>query len=221
MPEHRVFVASLPRCGSSMMSGALERLGVHMVYTTEDAEECERREEAERKRYGEHYRMNPAFFEIDKDHFANWVKVYNTSFSGCKVIIPVGGMRWEAMKARPAKVIMMWREPAEIRQSQEASYKQARATYSGAEDREPWEHAEACLRTRLAQAEIQFSKQAEESDSFEWIQVRYRDVLTDPRAEVFRVAEFIGASRERIDDATRSIDPSLCRFKVEDLAVGV
>ena len=220
MPDHRVFVASLPRSGSSMMTAIVEQLGVHMVYTTEDAEELERREEAQRKRYGEHYRMNPHFYEISKNQFASWMEIYNTPFSGCKVIIPVGGMRWQAMISQPAKVVMMWRDPAEIRQSQEASYNRARADYSGDDDQEPWEHAEAHLRTLLAQAEIQFTKQAEQGD-FAWIQVPYRRVLENPRGEIARVADFIGADLSNIPAAVKSVDPNLCRFKVEELEEGI
>lgn len=129
--DFRVYVLSLPRCGSSMMTGICEYLGVHMKYTTEEEEEVKKREQNEKQRYGETYRMNPRFYEITKNNFKLWMDIYNNPFSGCKVIIPVSGFRWEAMIAKPAKVIMMWRDPSEIRQSQEASYKKARADYGG------------------------------------------------------------------------------------------
>jgi len=112
-----------------MMTGICDYLGVNMKYTTEDEDEVKKREENEKKRYGDKYRMNPRFYEITRNNFQLWMDIYSTPFSGCKVIIPVSGFRWEAMTAKPAKVIMMWRDPAEIRQSQEASYKQARADY--------------------------------------------------------------------------------------------
>jgi len=230
-PEHRVFVFSLPRCGSSMMSGIVERLGVDMKYTTEDEDEVKRREESERKRYGDTYRMNPKFYEITKNQFKHWHDIYMTPFSGCKVIIPVGGMRWEAVTSRPAKVIMMWRDPAEIRQSQEASYKKARATYTGPDDMEPWEHAEACLRTHLASTEVMLQNRANASNNarfgdcdvepFDFMIVKYRDVLADPKKKITEIAGWIHADMDFVDYAVASVDPNKIRFKKEELAEGI
>ena len=129
-PEHRVFVVSLPRCGSSMMTGVVERLGVEMIHTTETEETRTKAQENYKKKFGD-YVPNEHFYEITHDQFRHWVEIYETPFSGCKVIIPVSGMRWEALCSRPSKVILMMRDPEEIRQSQEAFYKQARARYDG------------------------------------------------------------------------------------------
>jgi hypothetical protein len=121
LPDFNVFVFSLPRCGSSMMTGIVERLGVNMVYTSEDKDNRKKMRKQHKKRLGE-YVPNEHFYEITENQFANWMKVMETPYAGCKVIIPVQGMRWEAVMHQPSKVIMMMRDPEEIRQSQEAFY---------------------------------------------------------------------------------------------------
>ena len=121
LPPFNVFVFSLPRCGSSMMTGVIERLGVNMVYTSEDKEKRQQMKKRYKKTLGE-YVPNEHFYEIVDNQFANWMKIMETPYAGCKVIIPVNGMRWEAVCHQPAKVIMMMRDPEEIRQSQEAFY---------------------------------------------------------------------------------------------------
>ena len=244
-----------------MMSGVVERLGVDMKYTTEDEAEIKKREESEQKRYGDTYRMNPKFYEITKNQFQHWHDIYMTPYSGCKVIIPVRGMRLEAVLAKPAKVIMMWRDPAEIRQSQEASYKKARASYTGPDDMEPWEHAEASLRTHLASTEVMLDKRVKASNDarsgtlpdcktcswagsnggaicvtedpthceryprdiqpFDFMVVKYRDVLENPKKKVAEVARFIQADMSLVDYAISSIDPDKIRFKKEELAEGI
>ena len=166
-PTFRVYVFSLPRCGSSMMTGIIERLGVEMIYTTEDEESRKKMQEVYKKKFGE-YVPNEHFYEITKNQFENWVKIYNTPYSGCKVIIPVNGMRWEAVCSQPSKVIMMMRDPSEIRQSQEAFYKKARADYNGpdgSEEMEPWEHAEECLKTLLANTQLMLQGRTDLSNS--------------------------------------------------------
>ncbi|GAH68995.1 unnamed protein product, partial [marine sediment metagenome] len=140
------------------MTGVVERLGVDMIHTTEDEETRKKAQEQYKKKFGE-YIPNEHFYEITHDQFANWMRIYNMPFSGCKVIIPVNGMRWEAMCSQPSKVIMMWRDPAEIRQSQEAFYKKARANYEG--DGDPSEMAEAYLRTMLASTRVMLDRRAQ------------------------------------------------------------
>jgi len=227
-PEHRVFVVSLPRCGSSMMTGVVERLGVEMIHTTENEETRKKAQENYKKKFGD-YVPNEHFYEITHDQFANWMKIYNTPFSGCKVIIPVNGMRWEAMCSQPSKVIMMWRDPAEIRQSQEAFYKKARANYQG--DGDPAEIAEAHLRTMLASTRVMFDRRAQlshdalfgqsEVGPFDYKVVQYRDVLDDPEKEVKEIAKFLGADPERVGWAAASVDKDKIRFKKEELAEGI
>ena len=239
--EDRVYVLSLPRCGSSMMTGIIERLGIKMMYTTEDEEIRKKATENYKKNFGE-YVPNEHFYEITNNHFEHWMKIYNTPASGCKVIIPANGMRWEAMCSQPSKVIMMWRDPAEIRQSQEAFYKQARADYTGPDDMEPWEYAEAHLRTMLATTEIMLETrkkryidfvngELKDNDGnliedidikpFDYKVVKYRDVLEYPEEKISEIIDFLGTDPTLLDNAVSSVDTSKIRFKTEELAVGI
>ena len=205
MIDTRIYVFSLPRCGSSMMCGVLEHLGVKMVYTSETEEARAKTEKNQQKRYGDTYRMNPAFYEITDNHFASWMKIMNTPYSGCKVIMPVGGIRWEAVRYKPAKVIMMKRDVEEIRQSQEASYARARANVA---EYNP-EEVRAYLRTVIAQTENML-----DASELEWMPVDYREAREKPRETVQRIADFIEAPNP-IDDAVASIEPDRARFKRE------
>ena len=240
MIEDRVYVLSLPRCGSSMMTGVVERLGMQMMYTTEDKDIRDKAMERYRKKFGE-YVPNEHFYEITENQFEHWMKIYNTPGSGCKVIIPVGGMRWQAMCSQPSKVIMMWRDPAEIRQSQEAFYKQARATYTGPDDMEPWEFAEAHLRTMLAEGEVRLKTRKQryidyinkamnedgeliepnEIKPFDFIVVKYRDVLDDPEDKIGDIIDFLGTDPNLLEEGLGGIDSSKIRFKKEELSVGI
>jgi hypothetical protein len=218
-----------------MMTGVIERLGVKMVYTTEDPEQRAKMQERYRKKFGE-YVPNERFYEIANNQFQHWMDIANTPYSGCKVIIPVAGMRWEAVCARPAKVIMMERNPAEIRQSQEAFYKKARAEYTGKGEgpkMEPWQYAEEFLRTHIAQTKVmlearkgrsnaaRFTDKPEEVPPFDYMVVGYRDVLEDPKKKVGEIARFIQADEDRVDFAVSSVDTSKIRFKAEELDEGI
>jgi hypothetical protein len=223
-----------------MMTGVVERLGIKMMYTTEDDETRQQAAERYKKQFGE-YVPNEHFYEITKNQFEHWVKIYNTPGSGCKVIIPINGMRWDAMCSRPSKVIMMWRDPAEIRQSQEAFYKQARATYTGPDDMEPWEYAEAHLRTMLAGSEVMLQNrkkryldyvnrtlnedgklvEPDEIKSFDFMVVKYRDVLEDPKSKIEEIIGFLGTDHDLLENGIAGVDSSKIRFKKEELAVGI
>jgi hypothetical protein len=206
-----------------MMTGVIERLGVGMVHTTEDTETREKAQAQYKARFGA-YVPNEHFYEITHDQFSNWMKIYNTPFSGCKVIIPVNGIRWEAVCSQPAKVIMMDRDPAEIRQSQEAFYKKARAKYDG---EDPIATAEAHIRSMLANTRVMLDRRTRMSHDtlfgqgdvapFDYKVVKYRDVLFDPEKQVGEVARFIGADLDRIGYAAASVDSSKIRFRREDL----
>jgi hypothetical protein len=206
LPDFNVFVFSLPRCGSSMMTGIVERLGVNMVYTSEDKDNRKKMRKQHKKRLGE-YVPNEHFYEITENQFANWMKVMETPYAGCKVIIPVQGMRWEAVMHQPSKVIMMMRDPEEIRQSQEAFYSKKTDI--------------AYLRTAIVTEQLKLEKVKEDNpDTFDFIQVQYRDVLADPKKEIKKIAEFIEAPN-RITRAVNSVNKKANRFKKEDLIEGI
>ena len=206
LPNFNVFVFSLPRCGSSMMTGIIELLGVNMIYTSEDPKKREEMLKRYKKNLGE-YVPNEHFYEITESPFANWMKVIKTKYSGCKVIIPVVGMRWGGVLYQPARVIMMKRDPEEIRQSQEAFY-------SNKSDI-------AYIRTALASEEIKLQKTKENRPkTFDYMIVEYQDVLANPKEEIKKIAEFIQAPN-RITKAVNSVKPKANRFKKEELIVGI
>lgn len=206
LPNFNVFVFSLPRCGSSMMTGIVERLGVNMVYTSEDKDKRANMKKRYKKTLGE-YVPNEHFYEIVDNQFANWMKVMKTKYAGCKVIIPVNGMRWEAVCHQPAKVIMMMRDPEEIRQSQEAFYSKKTDI--------------AYLRTAIVTEQLKLEKMKETFPTkFDFIQVQYQDVLADPKSEIKKIAEFIQAPN-RITRAVNSVNKKANRFKKDEITVGI
>jgi len=205
--KFNVFVFGLPRSGTSMMTGIIELLGVKIISTSDTEEELKKRNENERKRYGDKYHMNPKFFEITKNVWEHYLKIMGTPYSGCKMIIPVSKERMQVVNFNPgAKVIQMWRDPEEIRQSQQASYKGNRGITE-----EEAEFERAKIRTLLTNQKMQLEKLG-----IETIGVQYRDVLKDPETQIKRIAKFINAPKD-IRDAVNWVDPKKNRFKKEEI----
>lgn len=193
-----VFVFSLPRCGSSMMTGIVERLGVNMVYTSED--DKEQRETRQKKKLGE-YVPNEFFGEITKNQWENQLKILSTPYSGCKMIIPVQGFHFDLVRTVPSKVVMMWRDPEEIRQSQNAFYNNA---------------------TDVAYFESALVMQEQElkDGNIDHIIVKYQDVIDNPIDTISKVATFISAPNP-IDEAVKFVEPSKKRFNKDELVEGI
>lgn len=207
-----VFVFGLPRSGTSMMSGILERLGVNFVYTSDTEDELKKRNENERRRYGDDYQMNPdGFFEITKNVWEHYFEIMSTPYSGCKMIIPVSGDRLHVVKFNPcSKVIQMWRDPEEMRQSQQASY-----NGNAGITEEQAEMARAIIRTKLINQKLQLEKL-----DIKALNVEYQDVLINPKEIVNKIAYFINSPKS-IDEAVDWIDPSKNRFKKEELVESI
>ena len=117
------------------------------------------------------------------------------------MIIPLRGVRLGILLFAPCRVIQMWRDPEEIRQSQNAYYtRNADAAY---------------IRNALcAQKDIL------EKEGVKAIGVQYRSVLDNPEKQIKRIAEFINAPNP-IVEAIKIVKPDLIRFKKERLQVGV
>lgn len=213
--KFNVFVVSLPRSGSSMMTGIVNALGVRIVRTSDTEEKVKKREEEELKRYGVGgYQMNPdGFYEITENFLSRYIKVLATPFGGCKLIIPLGRFQRDLMTFNPCtKVIQMWRDPEEMRQSQQASYKGGLPC--GEEDAET---ERAKIRTKLAA-----SKAWLEEQGIETLHVQYRNVVNYPEQCVRVIAEFLGVTdEEKIKAATATIKPSRTRFKAEELTESI
>jgi hypothetical protein len=210
--DFRVYVLSLPRCFSSATTGVLEKLGVNVIHTSEEPQRRKRMQEQHKKKLGE-YVPNEHFYEITTNQFKSWQRVVNTPYSGCKVILPSGvsGMIWGMIRSRPSRIIIMNRNPEEIRQSQQAFYK-------GDEFNTP-EQAEmrrAYFRTCMAQAEVTCERELD----IEYMVLNARDLITNPGPTIEDIARFIDAPND-IDEAVESIDPTKYRFKIEDLVMDI
>lgn len=187
-PNFRVFVFGLPRSGTSLMTHLCELLGVKMIHTSEEKPH-------EYPHLGEYHPNPTGFYEVTKNLFQNYVQIYQTPYSGCKMIVPVNGFRWDVVKSAPAKVIFMIRDTKEIKESQEAFYSK--------------ESDEAYLRTALVSQRMWLKE-----SGIDFIEVNYRDVVTDSKATVKRIKEFI-QSKKPIKPCLEFINPSLYRQRKE------
>jgi hypothetical protein len=171
-----------------------------------------KRNENERKRYGDNYQMNPdGFFEITKNVWEHYNEIMSTPYSGCKMIIPVNGERLHVVKFNPCvKIIQMWRDPEEIRQSQQASYNGNRGTTE-----EQSEMLRAMIRTNLVNQKVQLEKL-----EIDTMHIQYQDVLKYTKKTVAAIAEFIHSDIS-IDDAVGWVNPDKNRFKKEELVINI
>lgn len=195
-----VYLFGLPRSGTSMTTHILEMLGVNMIYTSED--DKEKTDERFKKKYGEYHANPNGFFEITKNQFANYIKVLSKPYSGCKMIIPVQGIRWEIVKTYPSKVIFMTRDVEEIRQSQMAYYK-------------PQGVDVAYLRSALATQRVKLKE-----NDIDFLEVNYNYLLKSPRQVIYQIKEFIKSDVD-ITEAVNFVQPNQNRFKREQLVSGI
>ena len=185
-PKHRVFVFGLPRSGTSCMTHICELLGVKMVHTSEEKPH-------EYPHLGEYHPNPKGFYEVTKNLFQNYVDIYNTPYSGCKMIVPVQGIRWDVVNSRPSKVIFMVREPEEIKDSQEAFYSK--------------ESDLAYIRTALVQQRLWLKE-----TKIPFLEVNHRDLMLNTETTVQAVKEFIGSTAP-IEPCVDFVDPSLYRHR--------
>ena len=189
-----VFVFGLPRSGTSMMTHICELLGVTMVHTSEEKKH-------EYKHLGEYHPNPNGFFEVTRDTMEHFLQIIATPYSGCKMIIPVNHLRFDLVKMLPSKVIMMWRDPEEIRQSQNAFYAHNADT--------------AFIRTALVQEKLKLKE-----NGIDHIIVEYRDIIKDPSGYITRVKEFIRSDRD-IDEAVAFVNPDAYRFDRDKIVEGL
>lgn len=168
------------------MTHICELLGVKMFHTSEEKPH-------EYPHLGEYHPNPKGFYEVTKNIFKNYVDIYKTPYSGCKMIVPVTGIRFDVVKSKPSRVIFMVRDPQEIKDSQEAFYSK--------------ESDLAYIRTALVQQRI-WLKDAK----IPFLEVNHRDLMTDTENTIRTVADFIGSSRP-IEEAVRFVEPSLYRHK--------
>jgi len=198
---YNVYVFGLPRSGTSMTTRILELLGVNIIQTSE--EKREKMDKRYKKNLGEYHPNKTGFYEITKNFFTNYDKIHSTPFSGCKMIIPVHSQRLDAVLHTPCKVILTWRDPEEIRQSQMAYYRRGS------------DISIATIRTLLVEEKLKLEKL-----KIPYIIVDYRKMLDNPKEEIKEIAKFIQAPRH-ICDAVDFVNPEQNRFKKEELIDGL
>ena len=186
-PDFRVFVFGLPRSGTSCMTHICELLGVKMIHTSEEKPH-------EYPHLGEYHPNPTGFYEVTKNVFQSYVEIYNTPNSGCKMIVPVTGIRWDVVKSQPSKVIFMVRDPQSIKDSQEAFYSR--------------ESDLAYIRTALVS-----QRMALKEAGISFIEVNHHDLMTDTFETVCKVRDFI-ESDAPVQPCLDFVDPSLYRHKV-------
>lgn len=175
------------------MTHICELLGVKMVHTSEDKPHVY-------PEFGEYHPNPTGFFEITQNLFKNYMNMINTPYSGCKMIVPVTGMRWEVVNAAPSRIIFMVRDPEEIKQSQEAFYaKQSDTAY---------------IRSALAHQKAWLDK-----SGISYIMVNYRTLVQDTTATIKAIADFIESDAD-IEPAVRYVNPELYRFNKDLLIAG-
>lgn len=196
-----VYVFGLPRSGTSMTTHVCELLGVEMIHTSE--EEKEKRAKRFKQQFGEYNPNETGFYEVTKNFFTNYEKIHETPYSGCKMIIPVHNQRFDAVLHTPCKVIMTWRDPEEIRQSQMAYYRRGQNINVG------------LLRTILVEEKLKL-----EEHNIPYIIADYNKLINNPREEIIKIAKFIQAPRH-VCDAVDFVHPKQNRFKKEELVDGL
>lgn len=205
-----VVVAGLPRTGTSMMSGIMERLGVNWLSNTDTEERKKKRAEDNKKRFGGTYEMNENFYEICSDSFNFNMRFLSEDYVGMKIILPINANRIKFLQFRPVKVIQMYRDPEEIRQSQQASYRQGLL-----QTEDEAETDRARYRSVLYDSTKLFNDL-----EIPYLTFQYRDVLADPQSKIEKIAAFINAPNP-IDEAVNWVDPDRNRFKSEKITKNI
>lgn len=195
-----VFVFGLPRSGTSMMTRIVELLGVNMIHTSEDNKE--KTKKRFKKKFGDYHANPNGFFEVTEDFTKHYLKVVSTPYSGCKMIVPVCNHRFDWVKMYPSKVILMLRDPEEIRQSQMAYFRRDNIKIEK-------------IRTSLAMEKVKLRE-----NNIDSIFVNYRGVLEDTINVVTYIKEFIKSDKD-IVDAVNFVKPNQIRYKKEELVPGL
>lgn len=117
------------------------------------------------------------------------------------MIVPVAGHRWRHVKKTPSKVIMTWRDPEEIRQSQMGFY--SKSTDIGK------------LRTQLVQQQMEL-----EQSGIPHLISHMDKMIEDPIKQISIIKEFINAPND-IAEAVKFVDPKQYRFRKSELVEGL
>ena len=195
-----VYLLGVPRSGTSMMTRVLELLGVNMMYTSEN--DKEKTDKRFKDKYGEYHANPTGFFEVTERMLTNLMTTLGKRYSGCKMIVPVQGIRWEMLLRYPCKVILMNRDVEEIRQSQMAYYRTENIEGS-------------YIAAQLATQTVRLKK-----SDIEYMILDYHDVLDNKEEVIPKVAKFVNAPND-IQPALDFINPKQNRYKRKELTDGL
>jgi len=119
------------------------------------------------------------------------------------MIVPVQHHRLDTVLYTPCKVILTWRDPEEIRQSQMAYYRKGQNIDIGV------------IRTLLVEEKLKLEK-----NNIPYIIADYNKLIKNPKEEIIKIADFI-KSPNSIDEALEFVNPEQNRFKKEELVDGL
>lgn len=169
-----VYVFSFPRSGSSMMTRICNLLGVNIIHNSDKNKEI--MNSRYENMFGSDYHPNPnGFYEIVENQLNNYIDILGTSYSGCKMLMPVTGVRWELVNLTHSKVILLTRDHKEIISSHEAFYGKLKQTPT-----------EDYLRTATAEQIVKLNKA-----NIDYITVSYNNIIKNPKKEIEIIKEFI------------------------------
>ena len=187
------FVSGYMRCGTSMMMDALTAGGLSPAFNPE-------RDRMNEVFGDEHYQPNPnGFYELSRKEYQE--TGFPRGYEGKLIKILFGGIN--RIVAGNYKIIFMRRDFEEIRQSYEGFFGNV------------LQITENELIAKIEDA-IGILKQRRDVDITE---VWYRDVIEDP----LKVFTFLKGRGWPIDPekAAEVVNPELCRFRLENLEVGI
>lgn len=169
-----------------------------------DAAWSEQRDQLAERRADRHYHPNPGgLYEVALKEYGQ--VAFPLAYQGKLIKVMLWGLDGLAVNPEGYRVIMMRRDPEEIRQSFEAFF--------GKPCRHPWLVE---YETRLVRAEALIRNRL---DVRSQATVDYRSLVANPAA-AFRA---LAAEGWPIDAAKAAavIDPAQCRYRLENLTVGI
>lgn len=186
-------VSGFMRSGTSMMMAALEAGGLEAVKNPE--------RDKMNDRYGdEYYKPNAGgLYELNREQYAEFG--FPKMHDGKLVKVLYGGIR--QMPAWDYKVVFMRRDQEEIRQSYQAFF--------GDEARLPFNN----LNERMDEV-LESARMRRDMDV---IELWYREVVDDP-LKAFKHLHAFGWPIDP-ENSSRTVDRDQCRYRLEDLTVGI
>lgn len=185
-------VSGFPRSGTSMMMSALEAGGLSVVRSP-------KRDRLNKRHSDERYAPNPhGLYEPNLREMAlpGWPKKHDEQ--ALKVLCP-----WvKHLSVHRYKVVFLHRDPEEIRQSFEAAF-------------------QGKLDTSKIAAQVRDGREqlANRLDVSSLTDMEYADVIENPQAAFDRL--YMHGWPIDVEKAAAVVDPSLYRFRRENLTVGI